>query len=266
MCLLRAKQQASGGESGQTSRESSPSQSPGHQPEFAFGTASHLMQLGSSIEDSQQTGGKYDISEVYAELYEYLGDSLTVRLGEMPGCLTKTQPARDVSLLKLVNGDSILSRYGLGSHRIGPGGDAGDLSSSNRTASMITKLKYPNRPRLPSSGREGLRPRHGKVTRRARSRSTILKEAFPLLKSTARLQRTEFTTVMTVPGKMLHVRTRERTESGGYASPMRGDVDSAVWRVNAKMPLYGRRRHSSQPSATPSSHTQKSVLGLNSLW
>ncbi|XP_072032490.1 TAF6-like RNA polymerase II p300/CBP-associated factor-associated factor 65 kDa subunit 6L [Amphiura filiformis] len=260
VCLLKCKQ-ASAGDSNQTSRESSPSQSPGHQTEFAFGTASHLMRLGStSIEDTQHTtSDKHDIAEVYAELYEYLGDSLTARLGFLPGILPKPQPQRDINLLKLVNGDSILSKYALSS-RVGPGGDAA------RTATLITRLKYPDRPRLPNSGREGLRPRHAKVTRRGRSRSTILKDAFPLAKTTTRLQRTEFTTAMTVPGKIRQVRTRERTESGSSPSPATDIVYSAVWRVNAKMPLFGKRRQFTKPTTSSSNNFQKSVLGLNSLW
>ena len=212
------------------------------------------MQLGCRMEDTQRT--KHDVAEVYSELVKYLGDSLTLRLGCLPGQSIKHKAPKHVSLLRLVNGDSILARL---SHRMGPGGDAA------RTASFITRLKYPNRPRLPSAGREGLRSRQVKPTRRGRSRSALFKEAFPLAKP-CKIQKTEFTT-MKFPGKVCQVRTRERTGSGEWGSPPVGGSDSAVWRINAKMPLYGKRRQLCQPRSTSVNHNHTaSILGLNSLW
>ncbi|XP_070577903.1 TAF6-like RNA polymerase II p300/CBP-associated factor-associated factor 65 kDa subunit 6L [Ptychodera flava] len=70
----------------QASGNSSPSQSPGpDQTEFAFGTASHLLQLGSSTTFAVNGAAKLkqikkSVAEWYSELYDYFGSCLCLQL------------------------------------------------------------------------------------------------------------------------------------------------------------------------------------------
>ncbi|XP_078000633.1 TAF6-like RNA polymerase II p300/CBP-associated factor-associated factor 65 kDa subunit 6L [Glandiceps talaboti] len=75
------------------SGSSSPSESPGpEQTEFAFGTASHLLQLGSSGSSLFKNDSvklkqiKRSVAEWYIELYQYFGDGLCLQLDTLMMC------------------------------------------------------------------------------------------------------------------------------------------------------------------------------------
>ncbi|XP_033626108.1 TAF6-like RNA polymerase II p300/CBP-associated factor-associated factor 65 kDa subunit 6L [Asterias rubens] len=245
--LLRARQnQPILEDSDHPTFDQSPNTSPDHQSDFPFGSASHLVHLSSSgvksnaDKDETKPQKTYTVSELYNELYEYLGDSLTLRI--YPSELAEEQPVeeppKDIDLMRLLNADSH------NEHLHGGG------------SLKLNRQKHPNRPRLLSggTGREGLRPRHGKTPKKVRGRAACLKDAFPLAK-TIKIHKSDFTTQLSVPGHLASLRTKGSSESSG-AIPSWLTSNSDVWKINMRMPLYGKRRLSG-------GHYQRTVSDLS---
>ncbi|XP_038074380.1 TAF6-like RNA polymerase II p300/CBP-associated factor-associated factor 65 kDa subunit 6L [Patiria miniata] len=261
--LLKTKQDQSVDEESVTpSQEQSPNASPDHQAEFAFGTASHLMHLsgsgisGSAAADPVRKPKRCSISETYSHLYEYLGDSLTLRLHPKGEPSKQTlEPPKDIDLMQLLNTEHQSSQHYRGNYQ-------GGLLN-------LTRRKYPNRPRLLSggTGREGLRPRHAKTPKKIRGRAASLKDAFPLAK-TIKIHKSDFKTQLSIPGRLVSLKTKTGTSEESSAVPAWLKTNSDVWKINMRMPVFGKRRiHSTEPSEDiQSSSNQRTVCDLNALF
>ncbi|XP_022095715.1 TAF6-like RNA polymerase II p300/CBP-associated factor-associated factor 65 kDa subunit 6L isoform X2 [Acanthaster planci] len=261
--LLKSKEdQPDGGESPSPSYGQSPNASPDHQAEFAFGTASHLMHLsstgisGSTAPEPIKKPKHCSISDTYSHLYEYLGDSLTMRLHPRrdPGKRIP-EPPKDVDLMQLLNAESQSSHH----YR----------EDYHRGLMSLTRQKFPNRPRLPSGGtaREGLRPRHAKTPKKIRGRAASLKDAFPLAK-TIKIHKSDFKTQLSIPGKLVSLRTKRGTSEGSSTVPSWLKSNSDVWKINMRMAVFGKRRiHLMQlPENLHSNLHQRAVCDLNAMF
>ncbi|XP_071490153.1 TAF6-like RNA polymerase II p300/CBP-associated factor-associated factor 65 kDa subunit 6L [Diadema antillarum] len=214
------------------SQISSPCDSPRHLPEFAFGTASRVIQLRSlsssgsltpplkekSVEKARANG----FVELYTELYSYFGDSLSVRLGIEVNVLQVLSQLdkrieHSASLNELVNERVTFDGTMFRRHRPNATNTFPPPPRSKVDAAEEAKPKPQSRPPKPGSSThrsQSLRTRQGKTSKRFRTRSGGVRDAFQ-------------------PTKLL-----KHPAKRGSAP----QLESRVWQVSIKMPPVGKAK------------------------
>ena len=221
--LLLSKFHEGGKDADLPSQASSPCDSPRHLPEFAFGTASHVTQLGSSSRSltphvkEKAPRRRNNLAELYSELYSYFGDSLSIRLGfevDIVQALTRLDRhvEQTAGLIDLVN--EKVTFDGTMFRQRQPGVAAAAQPAKARTNPEPVKAKPQPRVGTPGHRSQSLRTRHGRGRGRFRSRSGSLRDAFQIFK----------------PVKPLGKKTATV------------QLESKVWQVNLRMGHVGKRR------------------------
>ncbi|XP_041469521.1 TAF6-like RNA polymerase II p300/CBP-associated factor-associated factor 65 kDa subunit 6L [Lytechinus variegatus] len=224
--LLRHKYHKGEKETDLPSQTSSPCDSPRNMPEFAFGTASYVTQLSASSGNltphlKEKPPRKHNnFMELYSELYSYFGDSLSVRLGIETDALQVMERLdkhmeHTASLQDLVNERVTFDGTMFRQRHVKNAGKVLPIPSKPRTVNTElpkTTGKIPSK--SPGQRFQTSRTRHGKMSKRSRSRSGGLRDIFQIVK----------------PVKPLSKKT--------HSIPL----ESKVWRINLKMPHVGKRK------------------------
>lgn len=228
------------------SQTSSPCDSPRNMPEFAFGTASYVTQLSAASGNlnphlKEKPPRKHNnFMELYSELYSYFGDSLSVRLGIESDSLQVLEKLdkhmeHTASLQDLVNERVTFDGTMFRQHRVKNAGKVLPIPSKPRTSNPElpkTSGKLPSK--SPGQKLQTSRTRHGKMSKRFRSRSGGLRDVFQIMK----------------PVKPLTKKTPTI------------QLESKVWKVNLKMPPVGKRKKMFKKVGMPPNRNLPSIHAI----